>query len=231
MSNVIFNSGFIGFLIWLLLFAVSTAALALILRCAWTLRRAMFSTPVFEQESKRLLNQQNWQSAFDYCRKFPSMLGASVISEILLSAETRGRAGGEEAASAVIDRRVRNVLRRISSLSMCANIAPMLGLLGTVTGMVDAFTGLGTAMGPEKASILAIAISQALYTTAAGLLAAIPAIAFSVVFRNLLEKRIEAVADLSNFTIGKIPEPHCEEPDVREYREDTAWHDTSTMKL
>ena len=42
MANVIFNSGFIGLLIWLLLFAVSTAALALILRCAVSLREAVF---------------------------------------------------------------------------------------------------------------------------------------------------------------------------------------------
>ncbi|MBO4630912.1 MAG: MotA/TolQ/ExbB proton channel family protein [Lentisphaeria bacterium] len=230
MTSVIFNSGLIGFIIWLLLFAVSTAALALILRCAWSLRKAVFLTPIFKQESKRYLEQQDWQSAFDYCQKFPSMLGAAVISEILLSAETRDSAGCQEAASAVIDRRVRNVLRQISSLSMCANIAPMLGLLGTVTGMVDAFTGLGTAMGPEKASILAIAISQALYTTAAGLLAAIPAITFSVIFRNLLEKRIESVTDLSNFVIEKISRSHYEEPDAGEYQ-CAVYHDTTTMKL
>ena len=80
------------------------------------------------------------------------------------------------------------MLRQINSLSLCGNIAPMLGLLGTVTGMVDAFMGLGTAMGPEKASILAISISQALYTTAAGLLIAVPAITFSVIFRNILRR-------------------------------------------
>ena len=231
MSQVIFNSGLIGFIIWLLLFSVSTAALALILRCAWSLRKVFFSTSVFEQQLKQYLDQQNWQGAFDYCQKFPSMLGAAVISEILLSAETKDSAGCQDAASAVIDRRVRNVLRQISSLSMCANIAPMLGLLGTVTGMVDAFTGLGTAMGPEKASILAIAISQALYTTAAGLLAAIPAITFSVIFRNQLEKRIEAVTDLSNFALDKVAESNAASPDLGYTHNNAVYHDTRTMKL
>jgi biopolymer transport protein ExbB len=83
----------------------------------------------------------------------------------------------------------------------------MLGLLGTVTGMVDAFMGLGTAIGPEKASILAIAISQALYTTAAGLLVAIPAIVFSVMFRNILERRIELVSDVLDDLLKYIPQP------------------------
>ena len=231
MYQVIFNSGLIGFIIWLLLFAVSTAALALIIRCAWSLRNAMFLTTAFERKSKQYLNQQNWQGAFDYCQTFPSMLGAAVISEVLLSAETKDGAGCQDVASAVIDRRVRNVLRQISSLSMCANIAPMLGLLGTVTGMVDAFTGLGTAMGPEKASILAIAISQSLYTTAAGLLAAIPAITFSVIFRNQLEKRIEAVTDLSNFAIDKITESNADSHDLGYSHNNTVYHDTTTMKL
>lgn len=44
MTNVIFNSGFLGFLIWLLLFAVSTTALAIGIRCAWNLRKALFGS-------------------------------------------------------------------------------------------------------------------------------------------------------------------------------------------
>jgi|GEM_PF-5145016 len=50
MSNVIFNSGFIGFLIWLLLFAVSTAELAIAIRCAWSLRKPLFATAAFKEK-------------------------------------------------------------------------------------------------------------------------------------------------------------------------------------
>jgi len=107
------------------------------------------------------------------------------------------------------------VLRQINTLSLCGNIAPMLGLLGTVTGMVDAFMGLGAAMGPEKASILAISISQALYTTAAGLLIAVPAITFSVVFRNLLEQRTETVTESLEQILEVIPEPEPPHPVYR----------------
>ena len=120
----------------------------------------------------------------------------------------------------ILDRRVKAILRQINSLSMCANIAPMLGLLGTVTGMVDAFMGLGTTMGPEKASVLAIAISQALYTTAAGLLVAIPAIACTVFCRNTLEKRVEFVTDHLENVLKCIPEP-----------ERKTFSNTSTIRL
>ena len=118
----------------------------------------------------------------------------------------------QELVSELLDRRVRAILRQFNTLSMCANIAPMLGLLGTVTGMVDAFMGLGTAMGPEKASILAISISQALYTTAAGLLVAIPAIACTVFFRNTLEKRVEQVTTLLEQFLKHLPAPEQERP-------------------
>ena len=50
MTNVIFNSGFIGFLIWVLLFAVSTAALAIAIRCMWVLRKSIFATAEFEEK-------------------------------------------------------------------------------------------------------------------------------------------------------------------------------------
>ncbi len=72
--------------------------------------------------------------------------------------------------------------------------------------------GLGTAMGPEKASILAISISQALYTTAAGLLIAVPAITFATIFRNLLEKRTEDVSEAVEQILEAIPEPEAPRP-------------------
>ena len=72
--------------------------------------------------------------------------------------------------------------------------------------MVDAFMGLGTAMGPEKASVLAISISQALYTTAAGLLIAVPAIVLGVYFRNQLECRLETVKEAVEEVLKRLPE-------------------------
>ena len=50
MTNEIFNSGFIGFLIWVLLFAVSTAALPIAIRCVWVLRKSIFATAEFEEK-------------------------------------------------------------------------------------------------------------------------------------------------------------------------------------
>ena len=92
MYNVIFNSGFIGFLIWLLLFAVSTAALAIAIRCAWSLRASLFATREFKEKLLLLLRQGEWQGAFDYCSAH-STLAATMVSEVLLLASDMIPAG------------------------------------------------------------------------------------------------------------------------------------------
>lgn len=211
MHQVIFNSGVIGFLIWLLLFAVSTAALAIAIRCIWILRKSLFVSSEFKEKLIPLLKNGDWQNAFEFCEHSHALV-CTIAGEVLLAAHEKNDKERQELVSELLDRRVRAILRQFNTLSMCANIAPMLGLLGTVTGMVDAFMGLGTAMGPEKASILAISISQALYTTAAGLLVAIPAIACTVFFRNTLEKRVEQVTTLLEQFLKHLPAPEQERP-------------------
>ncbi|MBN2643061.1 MAG: MotA/TolQ/ExbB proton channel family protein [Victivallales bacterium] len=206
MTNIIFNSGLMGLLIWVLLFAVSTAALAIAIRCAWLLRSRLFFNSKLQGELTPLLTQGNWQRAFELCENAFSLAGR-IFKAILLVAHEKSLAERQEIVGSMIDRQVKATLRSINTLAMCGNIAPMLGLLGTVTGMVDAFMGLGTALGPEKASILAISISQALYTTAAGLLVAVPPFRSTVIFRNLLEKRIETVTDTLDHSLPLIPVP------------------------
>ncbi|MDR0932262.1 MAG: MotA/TolQ/ExbB proton channel family protein, partial [Victivallales bacterium] len=152
-----------------------------------------------------LLKSGAWDDAYALCEANLTIT-TRIAGAILLTAHVKNKVQRQELSVAMLDKEVRSVLRWINTLSLCGNIAPMLGLLGTVTGMVDAFMGLGTAMGPEKASILAISISQALYTTAAGLLIAVPAITFSVIFRNVLEQRAETVAENLEQILESIPE-------------------------
>ncbi len=204
MYDVVFGSGFIGLLIWILLFATSTGALALVIRCWWVLRRGRFN-PGFLEVLMPYFEAGDWNGAYGQAQNEKSITGR-VAFAVLSVAYCKTKAERQEIAIAVIDKEARAIQRQLNSLSMCSNIAPMLGLLGTVTGMVDAFLGLGTAMGPDKASMLAISISQALYTTAAGLLIAVPAIVMLVYFRNLLEKRLEELTETVEKILEAIPE-------------------------
>ena len=118
MINIIFNSGFIGFLIWLALFAVSTAALAIAIRCAWSLRAPLFATREFKEKLLPLLQNGEWQGAFDYCSNHSS-LAATIVGEVLQIAHEGDEKARQELVLSSLDRRVKMIMRRISSLSSC----------------------------------------------------------------------------------------------------------------
>ncbi|MFO7724270.1 MAG: MotA/TolQ/ExbB proton channel family protein [Oceanipulchritudo sp.] len=84
-------------------------------------------------------------------------------------------------------------LRWIQYLNVVATIAPMVGLLGTVSGMIGAFQTIATG-GMGKPELLAGDIGEALITTATGLTIGIPAMIFYFVLRNRLEARLEELA-------------------------------------
>ena len=91
--------------------------------------------------------------------------------------------------------------KRVSYLAMLANIATLLGLLGTIQGLIQAFQAVGSADPTQKASILAGGISIALYTTAFGLVVAIPIlIAYSI----LQSKAHRLVDDIDEFSVKII---------------------------
>ena len=204
MYDVVFKSGIVGLLIWVLLFLTSTAALAIAIRCAWSLRKRRILSPELPPQLESHLALGDLNQAYEICRNDGTVM-ARIANAVFENAHRQNRVVRQETAMTALDKQAREILRQINSLSMCANIAPMLGLLGTVTGMVDAFVGLGTSMGPEKASLLAIAIAQALYTTAAGLLIAVPAIAVTVIFRNTLERRVEVLSEDVEKILQAIP--------------------------
>ena len=75
--------------------------------------------------------------------------------------------------------------RRLSFLAMVSSSAPYIGLFGTVLGIIDAFSDIGTT-GVTSLAVVAPGISEALIATAAGLMAAIPALIAYNLFRNRL---------------------------------------------
>lgn len=88
----------------------------------------------------------------------------------------------------------------IRLLELIAMISPLLGLLGTVLGMIQSFQELELAQGAANASVLAGGIWQALLTTAAGLLVAIPA----AVGAGLLSARIDGAAQAIESAVGQL---------------------------
>lgn len=113
---------------------------------------------------------------------------------VLIDAEPGDKDHREEAASLWLDARRAALTRRLGLLQLIAAIAPMLGLLGTVIGMVVAFQAIAAEDGPVGPALLADGLWQAMLTTIAGLAIALPAIVARWVFAALAEARIASLA-------------------------------------
>lgn len=120
------------------------------------------------------------------------------MARILGAGIARRGASALEIDKAVEDaggREVRRMASHLRPLVVVAMIAPLLGLLGTVWGMIQAFTNIATADGLGKPELLAEGISQALMTTAAGLAVAIPTHAAYFWLRSRIDGFVRRVED------------------------------------
>ena len=132
----------------------------------------------------------------------------SPISEVFAAAVKKWNKPSVEVEQAVIDsgERVANGLRRYLRLfNGIATIAPLLGLLGTVLGMIEAFGEIASssaAMG--RPEVLAKGISQALLTTAGGLSVAIPAFIAYMYFTSRVDRLIIGIDELGQQVVGAI---------------------------
>jgi biopolymer transport protein ExbB/TolQ len=95
------------------------------------------------------------------------------------------QSAADDAATLVLP----SLSRRLANLSVLANSATLLGLLGTIFGLMTAFSGVGAADPSQRSAFLAAGISQALNTTAFGLIIAVP----TLVFQGLLVGRVEGI--------------------------------------
>ena len=153
------------------------------------LTKARFSPT--ELEAPLLENMQNCmvRSAIEVASTSPSFLGRMLAYSLPAIDATKhedlGREAVEDRMADFTIKENRPFMNWITYLSIIAQVAPMLGLLGTVSGMIGAFDVLRTTGGTDPQQ-LSGDISEALITTAAGLGIAIPALAFFFFFRNRL---------------------------------------------
>ena len=143
------------------------------------------------------IRDKKFQEAYDACRDNDSFLARLVRAGI--ANLPNGRAEAKEAIAAASDEVVTELEMKISYLATIGTLGPMIGLVGTVWGMIRSFQEIATAAGsqprPEK---VAEGISTALFITLEGITLAVPAIFFFAFFRNrVAQMTIEAnrVAD------------------------------------
>lgn len=161
--------------------------LAIIIEKAFNLRASrILDRRLFLDVKNSLANQD-----FELARERVRRQGSPVVSEIVVEAiENRHLPEPElkEIIQASGKRAVKRLERYLPTLSTIISIEPLLGLLGTVTGMIKVFNVV-SAKGVGQADLLAGGISEALITTATGLSVAIP----FLVFYNLYSERAETI--------------------------------------
>jgi biopolymer transport protein ExbB len=175
--------GTVGWVIVLMSFA----ALAMIIDHFISLRRENLVPTALVDQIEGHLEEKNYGKARELCEENNSFL-AKVIGSGL------GQIGGmfgffdmQNAMTETSEREIARLYRKLDILSFIAVTAPMLGLLGTVTGMIRSFHMIASTEGVARPSQLATGIYEALVTTAEGLIVAIPAMFFVSYFRTRID--------------------------------------------
>lgn len=190
--SIIFSGGITGFLIIVVLFLISLVAAALIFEHMMTLREQVLMPPQLAPAVGELLQQGNVSGADQHCQAQPSFL--AFVLQAGIAEIDGGWTAVEKAMEDAIGDQSARLFRKIEYLSVIGNIAPMIGLLGTVTGILLAFQGVADTPGEDKTEALAEGIYQALVTTVGGLLVAIPCLATFAIFRNRVDQLVAEVA-------------------------------------
>nr|WP_242052370.1 MotA/TolQ/ExbB proton channel family protein [Dysgonomonas sp. GY75] len=164
------------------LYFLAFLALIIGIQRSITSRGSVLAPKKLRKRVKENLRTRNVAGAIEACEKYPSTLAKSLT--FIFEHITAGREAVSQTAGDIAVRDVRIHLSRIYPLSIIASLSPLLGLLGTIVGMIEAF-GLVALYGDEGGSaILSDSISLALITTAAGLIIAIPCIAVYFIIKN-----------------------------------------------
>ena len=190
--SIVFSGGWVGAIIVLLLLALSITAAYLVIEHLLTIRRSEIMPDGLGDEVRKLLSAGRIAEADQACRTKPSFLSFVLLNGI---AEIEGGwTAVEKAVEDATAEQSARLFRKIEYLSVIGNIAPMVGLLGTVTGMIFAFQRVAVTQGSAGAGDLAEGIYQALVTTVGGLIVAIPSLGAFAIFRNRVDQFVAEAA-------------------------------------
>ncbi|MCX6996748.1 MAG: MotA/TolQ/ExbB proton channel family protein [Kiritimatiellaeota bacterium] len=197
---IIWKSGFFGVLIWLMLVIASIIAVALTIDSFVNIREKKIAPASLVDAVRAAMKQGDVMKALQQCEANPGPL-----SHVLSAGFSNVKEGYEviqDSVSIAADIESEKILQRVTYLSVISNTTPMLGLIGTVQGMIFAFLTLGTqAAGAAQQASLAMNISHGLWATAVGLGTAVPATIFYFFFKN---KAMRIILGMEAMTLDLI---------------------------
>lgn len=184
----------------------SIGMVALIVELFLTLNQKKFFPKEAVKKLRAFVEANQLNEAYQFCLKNPSLL-TDILKNGLEKVNTRQESVIKEAMQEIGLREAEKLQEPNNYLSVIAVISPMLGLMGTVTGMIKSFNAIAFAGALGKPTLLASGISEALITTAVGLFIGIPAMTLHLYFkqrtRKLLVKVEETCMDVVKIVLEK----------------------------
>ena len=181
--GIVGKGGLVGYII----LGMSVCATALVVEHMLTIRKSALLPEDISDDIREHISNDEIEQAIEICDNYDNLL-TRVLSHGLSQRDSiMGYYDVEKAVEEAARRETGILYRKIEYLTFIANTSPMLGLLGTVTGMISAFNYISALEGASRSSQLAGAISEALVTTCLGLIVAIPSLFFIAVFRNRID--------------------------------------------
>jgi len=202
MIQTIIKGGPLIVMIWIGILGTSMTMLTFIIQLFITMRDEQLAPSALVESLESTIRAGNYQEAWEICRA-----NKAYVAQVLKGALERLGRGKEAVETALVEHGIREaqtLKTKNSYLSVIGVIAPMIGLLGTVIGMMGAFAVLG-ASGVAEPRTLALRIGEVLTATASGLFIAIPAFIFYYYFRNRGTIVLVNADDKLNRIIEDIP--------------------------
>jgi len=184
-----------GGILMIPILACSIVGLAVFFERLWSLRPGRIIPRELLRRSEDMVRRGQLDEAMALCRRSRSPMGRVVHAALKNAGQ--GREAIKETVQEVGRREAAHLERYVGVLGTVANVSPLLGLLGTVSGMIKAFTVISV-QGVGNPASLAGGISEALITTAAGLTVAIPTF---VAYRYFIGKTDRLVLELEQHAI------------------------------
>jgi biopolymer transport protein ExbB len=197
--HVILSGGPLIIMIWCAILGTSVTMVTFVIQNILTLRKEKMAPKALVDSLRNEISAGNYQGAWETCNANNNYL-ANVLKGAL-ERIGRGKEAVDDAIAEYALREAMTLRTRNSYLSVIGVISPMIGLLGTVIGMMKAFSVLG-ASGIGDPRGLATSIGEVLMATASGLFIAIPAFISYYIFRN----RTQIVIVYADEQIGRLIE-------------------------
>ena len=203
--DVVFGSGVLGVILWAALFGDGAAAIYFAVDCWVLIKPNKIMPQTLIAKVQGAMAEGDVMKALNACKDEPSPM-ANILAAAFQHVE-EGFDVIQEAVNSAADLETERIMQRLTWISVCSNLAPSLGLLGTVQGMIMCFATL--ASGVPDIGALAGNISQALWTTAGGLVVSIPSLTIFYSIRNNANRLIlrmtaltmELIKDLRNVEV------------------------------